>query len=301
VPPFKDQPRTGGRTGAAEAHNSVTANAQQAAVIVGAMDTTQRLRPTQPPVAPAEATSRILGLGLARVAGLLYLAIIACGLFAEVVVRGQLIEANDPTATAANILESPWLFRIGFTADLLMFLCDVALAIVLYQLLKPLDQTLSMLATAFRLTQTAIIGLNVLSMFNALRILDDAGYMSRFGADQIDALALLSLDTHRYGYILGMTFFAISTLIVGYLAWTSRRLPRLLGALLIAAGAGYLVDGLMFFLIPGYDGSASPIVLAPALVGELWFCVWLLTKGSALEALETVGPMTDRSPIGGHA
>ena len=55
--------------------------------------------------------------------------------------------------------------------------------------------------------------------------------------------------------------------------------------LLVLAGAGYLIDTFSFFLIPGYDGSASAIVLAPALVAEIWFALWLLTKGRRLEHL----------------
>ncbi len=62
-------------------------------------------------------------------------------------------------------------------------------------------------------------------------------------------------------------------------------MPRPLGVLLGLAGAGYLIDTFSFFLIPGYDGSASPIVLAPALVAEFWFALWLLTKGRRLEHL----------------
>ncbi len=221
----------------------------------------------------------------ARTAGVLYLIIIACGLFAEIGVRSQLIEPDDPTATAQNIIDSPMLFRAGLAADIVMFIADVAIAVVLYQLLKPLGRTLALLAAAFRMTQTAVIGLNLLNMFQAVRIIDDADYLGTFGADQTDALALLYLDAHKYGYILGLAFFGVSTLIVGYLALSSRQMPRPLGVLLVLAGAGYLIDTFSFFLIPGYDGSASAIVLAPALVAEIWFALWLLTKGRRLEHL----------------
>lgn len=221
----------------------------------------------------------------ARLAGGLYLAIIVLGIFAEVGVRSRLIVVDDPSATAANIVDSPWLFRMGFVADLVMFLCDVALAVVLYQLFRPVSEILSMLAAAFRLTQTAIIGLNLLSMFSALRLLDDADYMESFERGQLESLALWHLDGHRFGYILGLTFFGVSTLIVAYLAWSSRRVPRPLCLLLTLAGVGYLVDSFMFFLVPGYDGDASPVVLAPALVAEVWFCLWLLVKGRSLDGL----------------
>ena len=105
----------------------------------------------------------------ARTAGVLYVIIIACGLFAEIGVRSRLIEAGDPAATARNIIDSPLLFRFGIAADIVMFIADVAIAIVLYQLLRPLGRTLSLLAAAFRITQTAIIGLNLLNMFQAAR------------------------------------------------------------------------------------------------------------------------------------
>jgi hypothetical protein len=243
--------------------------------------------------------SRSTQFATARTAGVLYVIIVVCGIFAEVGVRSQLIESGDPGATARNILESPGLFRAGVAADIVMFVCDVALAIVLYQLLRPLGRTLSMLAAAFRLTQTAVIGLNLLNMFQALRILDDAEYAGSFGADQRETLALLYLDAHKYGYILGLTFFGVSTLIVGYLAWTSHVVPRPLAVLLGLAGIGYVVDCATFFLIPGYDGGASAIVLAPALVAEIWFAGWLLVKGRSLEDLAEQPHVGIPAPVDG--
>lgn len=64
---------------------------------------------------------------LARIAGVLYLVIIACGLFSELVVRGTLVVPGDAAATAANILAADTLFRVGVVSDLVMFLADVAI------------------------------------------------------------------------------------------------------------------------------------------------------------------------------
>ncbi|KAA3633392.1 MAG: DUF4386 family protein [Proteobacteria bacterium] len=55
--------------------------------------------------------------GHARVAGVLYLAIIVCGVTSEFLVRSVLIVPGDAGATAANILESTGLFRAGFALD----------------------------------------------------------------------------------------------------------------------------------------------------------------------------------------
>jgi Domain of unknown function (DUF4386) len=224
-------------------------------------------------------------LASARLAGVLYLLIITLGIFAEVVVRARLTVRDDPQETAANILSSEWLFRLGFAADLVVFVCDVALAIVLYFLFRSVSRTLSTLAAAFRLTQTAVIALNLLAMFAALLVLTDPGYRRAFERAQAEALALLYLDIHRYGYTLGLTFFGVSTVIVGYLLLKSGLAPRALGVLLVLAGVGYVADSAAFFLVPDYDGSLSPIWLAPALVGELWFALWLLFRGRRLQEL----------------
>jgi hypothetical protein len=228
-------------------------------------------------------TDRTASFVSARVAGVLYLIIVAFGIFAEVVVRARLIVDGDPQATAANIRDSEWLFRMGFGADLIVFLSDVALAIILFFLFRPVSRVVSALAAAFRLTQTAIIGLNLLSMFGALLIVREADYLRVFGQEGSDALALLLLDLHKYGYTLGLTFFGLSTLAIAYLAHRSCVVPRLLAALLGLAGVGYLCDSFAFFLVPGYDGSISPVLLAPALVGELSFALWLLLRGKRLE------------------
>jgi hypothetical protein len=259
--------------------------------------------PTTTPTTTARTTARTTAtarsrLASARTAGILYLTIFVSGLFAELAVRSRLIERDDPAATAANILEAPGLFRLGVGADIVMLVADVAIAVVLFQLLRPINHALALFAAAFRITQTAVLSLNLLSMFQALRILDDADHLETFGTHRVEALAMLSLDSHRYGYILGLTFFGFATIAIGAIAWSSTRMPSALGVVLMLAGAGYLADMAMFFMIPGYDGAASAIVLAPALLGELWFSLWLLTKGRVLERPDEIEPPGIRPAVG---
>ncbi|MBK9532275.1 MAG: DUF4386 family protein [Chitinophagaceae bacterium] len=64
---------------------------------------------------------------LARIAGLLYLIVIATGLFAEVFVRQALKVSEDALATANNIQSSEMLFRLGLfqTLSILFVACHV--------------------------------------------------------------------------------------------------------------------------------------------------------------------------------
>ncbi|HXV97680.1 MAG TPA: DUF4386 domain-containing protein [Anaerolineae bacterium] len=215
----------------------------------------------------------------ARVAGFLYLTIIIAGIFAEFFVRQSLIAPGDATATATNIMASEGLFRIGIAGDLIMIISDVALALVFYVLLKPVSNSLALLAAFFRLAQAAILGINLLNLFFVLQLLSGADYLTVFGADQLDALVLFFLNGHSIGYAIGLVLFGISLFILGYLVLKSGYFPRILGALLIVASLGYLIDSFASFLLPTYEAIFALVVFLPAFIGELSMCLWLLLKG----------------------
>lgn len=215
---------------------------------------------------------------LARAAGLLYLVIIAFGLFGELGVRSSLVMRGDAALTAANIVAAEGMFRMGFLADSIMFLCDTALAVLLYVLLAPVNKTIALMAMCFRLIQTAVIAANLLHYHAAIILLGDPSYAAALGAEPVNALALLFLEFHSYGYDLGLLSFGVSCLLLGYLVYESGFLPKWLGLLLAAAGFTYLIGSYTRFLFPAQVAAVAPIYMV-ALVAELSMCVWLLTKG----------------------
>lgn len=215
---------------------------------------------------------------VARITGILYLIIIVLGIFSEIFVRSNLIVPGDSEATADHILASEWLFRVGFAGDLTIFLCDVPVAILLYVLLRPVSKTISLISAGFRLTGTAIYGANLINYFAALLILGGSEYLSSFDSGQLHSLALMFLNIHKHGYDLGLVFFGLHCLILGYLVFESEYFPRILGILVVLAGIGYLAGSFTLFLWPDYAETIAPIYIAP-LIGELSLCLWLLIKG----------------------
>lgn len=215
---------------------------------------------------------------LARVAGLLYLVIIVLGISSEAFIRSGLIVPGDAAATAANILTFQGLFRASFAADAVMLLCDVAIAVLFYVLLRPVGRTLALVAAAFRLTQAAVLGLNLLNQHAAVLVLGGAGYAGAFRPDQLNALALLFLDLHSHGYDLGLLFFGLSCLVLGRLVVRSVLFPGIFGYGLMAAGAVYLAGSFTRFLLPDLAPAVAPLYIVP-LVAELSFALWLLFRG----------------------
>lgn len=218
----------------------------------------------------------------ARLAGLLYLIIIAFGIFSEVFVRSGLVVAGDASATATNVLASESLYRIGFASDSIMLLSDVAIAVLFYVLLAPVNKTLALVAAAFRLAQAAILGLNLLNYYAPLLLLTNTGYSAAFETDQLHALVMLFLDMHSHGYDLGLLFFGVSNIILGYLVVKSDYFPGILGYGLMAGAVAYLVGSFVRFLSPEYLTLVEPVYVVP-LVAELSFCLWLLLRGVRIQ------------------
>lgn len=217
-----------------------------------------------------------------RIAGVLYLVIIASGIFAHFLVRGSLKVAGDAAATAANISASQGFFRVGIAGDLVMIAADVALALVFFALLEPVSRKLSLLAAFFRLGQATILGINLVNLFLVLHLVGGDAQIVALSAEQRHSLAFMFLEAHDIGYALGLALFAFSILILGYLVFKSGYLPRLLGVGLIVASGGYLIDTFARVLLTDYAAYADVlgmVVFAPAIVAELAFALWLLFKG----------------------
>jgi hypothetical protein len=216
---------------------------------------------------------------LARVAGSLYLGVAVLGGLAELVVRAGVVEPGNAAATAENIRGSAGLFRWGFAMDLAQATLYLFTAMALYLLLRHVHELVARAMVVIVAVSVAIMCLNLLNQYTALALATDQGYATTFGRAGSDALAGLFADMQAAGYLIAQMFFGLWLLPLGYLVYRSEMIPRALGVFLILGCAGYLVDLFAHFLTPGIAESIEPIVVAPAVIGELGLVAWLLVKG----------------------
>ena len=130
--------------------------------------------------------------------------------------------------------------KVGSVAYFIAILCNVAVALLFYALLKPAHRSLALLATCLGL---ATSGIGVLRW-------------------------------HPWGVDVGMIFFGSYCLLIGYLIFKSPFLPRLLGALMLFAGVAWLT-----FLLPLLASHLAPYNLATGFLGQAALMLWLLVKG----------------------
>lgn len=214
---------------------------------------------------------------VARITGALYLAVAVLALLAAPI-QQSLIVPGDAAATADKIVNSIALFGSSIVAWIGVVLADAAVAIALYLLLEPAGRALSLAAAAIRLLYAALLGALVLGLSESFQLLTHSAGAG-LDAAQRQSMALWSIERFGSSFLLALVIFGVHLLVLGVLFYRSGYVPRAIGVLLVAAGAGYIVDSLAKFLIADYDGAVRAIFLAPAVIGEFGLIGWLLVKG----------------------
>ncbi len=209
----------------------------------------------------------------ARMAGVFYLLTILFGGFGEFISR-RFVVYGDAAATAKNILSHESLFRIGFASYLIETACSIVVTALFYHLLKPVSRSLALLAAFFSLVGWTIKTLSRLFFVAPLLVLGGTQYLSVFKAEQLQALALLFLKVNDQGAGVALVFLGFHALLDGYLMVRSTFLPRILGALGIVGGFGWLS-----FLYRPLAIQLFPYILAIGLLGAGALILWLLVMG----------------------
>jgi hypothetical protein len=207
-------------------------------------------------------------------AGVVYVLAGSTSAFGEFIMLGRVVVVGNAAATATNILANEPLYWLGVVAALLAVALHLVWAVLFYDLFRPVNRRLSLLA-AFCLLVGCTMGA-VASLFQIapMVVLTGRGSSGSFPLEQVQALALMFLNVNAQAYNIFLVFFGIYLLLIGSLIIGSTFLPRVLGALVACAGVGYLT-----WLSPPLAHALSPFNLAPAALGEPALMLWLLLVG----------------------
>jgi hypothetical protein len=215
----------------------------------------------------------------ARIGGVLYLAIIVLGAFAEGFVTNKLVVPGDAATTAHNIMASPGLWRFAVAGDLIIPVIAVAMVWISYVLLRPVSKYLILLDVFFNLVSLAVEAISKVFLLLVAPTLGSASYLEAFEPRQLQILANLALKSHDITWNIALIFFGCACLIEGYLIYRSGYFPKLIGILMQLAGLSYLTACFAALFAPAFSDLITPAILVPALIGESSYCMWLLVKG----------------------
>lgn len=238
---------------------------------------------TRAAIEPAQRTA-------ARIAGALYLVLMATGVFGESFVRGRLI-VGDATKTAENILGSERLFRLSIAGDLITYAGVIVLMWALYVLLRPVSRNLALLAVLFRLAETAVLSVATVFSLIALRLLSGAGYLQNFSVSQLHSLARLAMSAQGLGMSVGFVLLGLGSTVFAWLLFRSGYVPRALAAWGIFSSLALAVVTLAILVLPDLGNVLGMTYMAPMGIYEVGLGLWLLIKGiQAPPAADSTAP-----------
>jgi hypothetical protein len=217
-------------------------------------------RSTQPKVALATAVS------------LLLMAILAP--LAQFGVLKTLIVPADAAATTNNIAASSGLFQAAIVAFLIVAILDVVVAWGFYVLLRPVHEGFARLVGSLRVVYAAVFAFALVNLFGAAGLVQNAtGAALQSGALQAEvASSVAAFDTawHMALGIFGLHLVGLGALLFRFGA------RRMLAALVVLAGVGYLTDALGTIFIADYGLTISSFTF----IGEALLIFWLFWRAA---------------------
>jgi Domain of unknown function (DUF4386) len=132
-----------------------------------------------------------------------------------------------------------------------------------------------------------MLAIAVNNLLSALQVVGGADFLKAFGTDQVQAQMMVLLGAFQSGWDLALIVFGLHLFVLGILVFCSGRTGlRVLGILVIAAGVGYLIDGVGKVLVPNYGLTIAMYTF----VGEPLLMLWLLWK--AIRGFRPAAPVS---------
>ena len=213
----------------------------------------------------------------ARLAGALWLIVIAVSIV-SIFINPSVATSGSPAQTAASLLAAETPYRLAFTLLFFGSLCYLGVTALLYELLRPVNRSVALFGAFASLAGLTIGAASSVNALAALDLLKEASIAGPAAANQLQTIAQVFL---RDGpeFKVGMVFFGLHVASTGYLILRSTFLPRIIGGVLVAGGASYIISSFATFVAPAVGARLSPLVIPIAILGEGSLTLWLLFKG----------------------
>lgn len=178
---------------------------------------------------------------------------------------------------------------VGALLELLLIVANIGTALTLYPVLKKHSEVLSLGYVAARLVECGFIAIGIVALMalNTLRL--NAGSAEE-NMLVVAGQTLVALHDWTFRLGPGVIVGIGNGLMLGYMMWKTRLVPRAMSILGLIGGPALLIAGIAVLF--GYieaGSTAQALATLPEFLWELLLGVWLLVKGfnpAALAALD---------------
>ena len=183
---------------------------------------------------------------------------------------------------------------VGALFEICLAVCGIATAVVIFPIVKRVNESVALGYIASRTVESILILVGVLSLMSVVALRQD---LSDTGGAALLDVGRSLLAVHDQVSLLGPQFCAGigNGILLGYLMWRSRLLPRPMvmvglvgGPLAVLAGVGVLLGAW------GMHSGLPVLMTAPEAIWELSLSVWLLFLGFRPSPILTGQPVMPR-------
>jgi uncharacterized protein DUF4386 len=178
----------------------------------------------------------------------------------------------------------------GAFLELILIIANIGTAVVLWPVLKRVNESLALGYVTARVVECIFIAVGILSILSVVTLRQEGA-----GADAGSLLtagqSLVAL--HDWTFLLGPGFFVGvgNGLILGYLMYTSRLVPRAMTMLGLIGGPVLMAAAIaVIFGVIEQGGLVQTLASAPEFLWELSLGIWLIVRGFNPSALSRLQP-----------
>jgi hypothetical protein len=179
--------------------------------------------------------------------------------------------------------------------EVVMAVAVTGVAVMFYPVLRrdadtPTKQGLALWYVGTRVIEGALFFVGVLALLSLLGLSEAMAGASAAGASQYEAVGGALKDFFDYSWIAGQTVFCVGAVMLYWLLYVSRRVPRWLSVWGLAAAPLMLVAGFMLPFTGDPNSPLSGALYAPLGIQEMVLAGWMIGWGlrpsaTAAEAL----------------
>lgn len=211
----------------------------------------------------------------ALIAGLGILLMVLTAPVAQMYILPSLIEPSSAEITLLNIVGQKQLLVIAIFLFVITFIADIVVAWALYLFFRPLSWSYSLLTAWLRIVYTVMALFGLFNLSKILVLLEPGNPGVQLKDNSVAQTVVFYIDSFQQEWGISFIFFGLYLIALGLLAYYASYVPKIIGAFLIIAGLGYVINSLQPYFFPSVDTSFLFITF----FGELVFMVWLLVKG----------------------
>ena len=218
----------------------------------------------------------------AIIVGVLYIVGTVAGIISKVF--GPNLDTPDFLATLSANKDK---VLIGGLFEFTMAVLTVFIPILLYPILKKFNEALALGHVVFRTLETVFIIVCAISLLTLLTLSQEFVIAGTPDASYFQTLATLLLAIREFGGgVFATIVFSLSALILNYILYRSKLVPRWLSGWGLIGATLYLGSG--FLPLFGHDTRSTIYLLmeAPTFLQEMVLAVWLIVKGFNPSAIE---------------